>query len=166
MNPSNLKQLSFANNPKFRLALILIYFAQWLLQKICTTILSDQIQIKTNRDSVTRVFPRFKRFICFHWLLVIFCSVLIGYCFYFGFGFCDTQLLLLSTELRLPVIYLVFRITYEYQPLERRNETNSSLIFSHFSWSSTTWRPSNVFTASFEGSNCRACIISWAFSEI
>lgn len=66
MNPSNLKQLSFANNPKFRLALILIYFAQWLLQKICTAILSDQIQIKTNRDSVTRVFPRFKRFICFH----------------------------------------------------------------------------------------------------
>ena len=66
MNPSNLKQLSFANNPKFRLALILIYFAQWFLQKICTTILSDQIQIKTNRDSVTRVFPRFKRFICFH----------------------------------------------------------------------------------------------------
>ena len=47
MNPSNLKQLSFANDPKFRLALILIYFAQWLLQKICTTILSDQIQIKT-----------------------------------------------------------------------------------------------------------------------
>lgn len=57
MNPSNLKQLSFANNPKFRLALILIYFAQWLLQKICTTILSDQIQIKNQSRLCYSRFP-------------------------------------------------------------------------------------------------------------
>ena len=156
MNPSNLKQLSFANNPKFRLALILINFAQWLLQKICTTILSDQIQIKTNRDSVTRVaLAPCDILLCSDWLLLL-----------LWFWVLRHSIAALSTELRLPVIDLVLRITYEYQPLERRNETNSSLIFSHFSWSSTTWRPSNVFTASFEGSNCRACIISWAFSEI
>ena len=42
------------------------YLALRLVQKTCIPLSTNQVQTKTNRDLVARVFPRFRQFGCFN----------------------------------------------------------------------------------------------------
>ena len=51
------------------IASVFHFFALWLVQKIRATFPNSQIKIKSNRDLVNDVFPRFKQFSWFNFEL-------------------------------------------------------------------------------------------------
>ena len=51
------------------IASVFLFFALWLVQKIRATSSNSQIKIKSNRDLVNDVFPRFKQFSWFNFEL-------------------------------------------------------------------------------------------------
>lgn len=68
------------------IALVLIYFTLWLVQKNSQHFL---YQSDANHDLVTRIFPRFLVgfTLSSHWLLKVLSFLLISWCDYFGFDF-------------------------------------------------------------------------------
>ena len=72
-------QSSFQLSVEYRITLVVLFFALWLVQKTRATLSTNQFKTKTNHDLVARVFPRFRQFVCLYFefslaLRVIFIS--------------------------------------------------------------------------------------------
>ena len=80
-----IEQFSIECRKQSGIALVLLCCALWLVQQTRATYSTNQMQTKTNRDLVTRVFPRFTLVLIGTMWYSPF--VLIGRCDYFGFGF-------------------------------------------------------------------------------
>ena len=89
---TEIEQISIRCRQEFWIALGLPHFALWLAQKTRATLYTNQIPRITNRDLITRVFPRSSQFARFY--LRSHCDisiVLIGCLFFFVVWFVDTQ---------------------------------------------------------------------------
>ena len=84
-----LEQFLIEHRKQSKIALILLYFDLWLVQRTRSTLNQSDVKLKAI-STWSPVFPRFRQFNCFYFefslALKVF-SVLLIDCLYFGFGF-------------------------------------------------------------------------------